>query len=643
MGANVMATPALPKGFVLEGSAPALPAGFVLESDQPAQKVDQGADIAAGATRGMAPYAGGAALGAAAGAPLAGVGAIPGAIAGAGAVALSQFVGDPVIGAINAAFGTNITTPSQALDELMTRAGIPQVQTTAGRIAQAASAGATGAGGMAAAGKAMQSAAGQAAPMISGIGKQLATGVRQSVAGGAGAGIGGQVAAESGAGIGGQIAASLLGGVAGAKAAGSRIAPSPKATAQQQAVAEAGSAGIPVLTSDIRQPTTFAGKWAQTAGERVPVAGTGPVRATQQAARVDAVKQLIQDFGADADNLADDVLKNLTAKRSSELGKYAGMKNAVIDRLDDVGEVPMTRTTTAIESEVKRLKSMKSPESFAVADKLESFGNAIQGQGLRNIEELRKQLGDAFKGESMSNIRSTAEKSLQGLYGPLKQDMGDFIRANGMRRDVDKWMIADKNLSGMIGEVNQTALKTALDRGQVDATGLQTMLFGKKPGDLRVLYRNLTPDGQANARAAILQKAFAGTDGSPEKFVNNLSKLDQPVKAFFKDDDLNRLEGLQRALKLTRRAGDAGINPPTGQQLALPVGAAVLADLLGSGGAAIATGSGIGGAARIYESAPVRNLLISIPRLKAGSPEEAAAVKRLIAVIQQQQQNKEEK
>lgn len=619
MGANVMATPALPKGFVLEGSAPALPAGFVLESDQPAQKPRStteelkrqlGLTVRAGAE---------------------GVAGTLGVVSDPIGVVLNQVLPDEL----------KSIPLRDAISSLLTRAGVPEPETALERVVQAGAQSMAGTGATAKAAQGISSLV--SSPVAKAVTQQMAAQPGQQIIGSATGGMSGQVAAESGAGIGGQIAASLLGGIAGSKAAGSRVAPSPKAAAQQQAVTEATKAGIPVLTSDIRQPTTFAGKWAQTAGERVPVAGTGPVRATQQAARVDAVKQLIQDFGADADNLADDVLKNLTAKRSSELGKYAGMKNAVIDRLDAVGEVPMTRTTTAIESEVKRLKSMKSPESLAVADKLESFGNAIQGQGLRNIEELRKQLGDAFKGANMTNIRGTAEKSLQGLYGPLKQDMGDFIRANGQRRDVDKWMIADKNLSGMIGEVKQTALKTALDRGEVDATGLQSMLFGKKPGDLRVLYRNLNPEGQANARAAILQKAFAGTDGSPEKFVSNLSKLDQPVKAFFKDEDLKRLEGLQRALKLTRRAGDAGINPPTGQQLALPVGAAVLADLLGSGGAAIATGAGIGGFARIYESAPVRNLLISIPRLKAGSPEEAAAVKRLIAVIQQQQQNKEEK
>jgi superfamily II DNA/RNA helicase len=51
-----------------------------------------------------------------------------------------------------------------------------------------------------------------------------------------------------------------------------------------------------------------------------------------------------------------------------------------------------------------------------------------------------------------------------------------------------------------------------------------------------------------------------------------------------------------------------------------------------------AAAGGVGVAARIYESAPIRNLLIKIPQTISGSPEEAALLKRLTSTIQQQQQ-----
>jgi hypothetical protein len=45
----------------------------------------------------------------------------------------------------------------------------------------------------------------------------------------------------------------------------------------------------------------------------------------------------------------------------------------------------------------------------------------------------------------------------------------------------------------------------------------------------------------------------------------------------------------------------------------------------------------VGGAARLYESAPVRNLLMQIPRTKAGSAEEATLVKRLMSSLAAEQ------
>jgi hypothetical protein len=43
--------------------------------------------------------------------------------------------------------------------------------------------------------------------------------------------------------------------------------------------------------------------------------------------------------------------------------------------------------------------------------------------------------------------------------------------------------------------------------------------------------------------------------------------------------------------------------------------------------------------ARVYESAPVRNLMIQLGRTKSGGTEEAAILKRLISTMQVQAEN----
>jgi hypothetical protein len=161
-------------------------------------------------TRGLAPIATGAAIGAAAGAPFAGVGAIPGAIAGAGAAGLATFAADPIVGAVNSLFGTNYTMPTQAMEDLLTRAGVAKPKTEAERIIQQAVSGASGAQAGVALGKQLMTAAG---PVTRGVGQVLASQpVLQTVAGATG-GAAGQTAAELGAGPIGQIAATVAGGV----------------------------------------------------------------------------------------------------------------------------------------------------------------------------------------------------------------------------------------------------------------------------------------------------------------------------------------------------------------------------------------------------------------------------------------------
>jgi hypothetical protein len=165
-------------------------------------------------TRGLAPIATGALIGGGAGALVGGVGAIPGALAGAGAAGLSTMVADPIVGAVNSLFGTQYTMPTQAMEDLLTRAGVAKPKSEAERILQSTVQGAASAGGGVALGRSLQAAAGAGAPVTQAVGQVLASQpVLQTVAGATG-GAAGQTAAELGAGTVGQIAASVAGGIA---------------------------------------------------------------------------------------------------------------------------------------------------------------------------------------------------------------------------------------------------------------------------------------------------------------------------------------------------------------------------------------------------------------------------------------------
>jgi hypothetical protein len=469
----------------------------------------------------------------------------------------------------------------------------------------------------------------------------------QQVAGGAGAGAGAEFVREQGGGTGAQIAGGLLGGMAGAGGAGIAQALSAPRVAVPAAVTAAERASIPVMASDVAPPQTFMGKNLQQVGERIPLAGTGGLRATQQDARVAAVKDVLTGYGAGAEGLPDKVWRSVSTKRSGELTKYADMKKQAIAAVNSAGEVPVTATNAAIDDELARLSRI-SPEGFAPAISiLRRWKNDIQGKSLEDIEVLRKQIGEEFKSPELAAVSGEAQKSLNRIYNPLREDMGAFIRANGGSREANKWMIANRRLSELAGDLDKQALKSVLRNGDATPEAVNNLLFSQKRSDVAALYRALTPEGRANARAAVMDKVFRDIGGdteaiSPEKFITAVKKQGNAIGVLFSPEEAQRIGGLVKALNLTRRAGEAGVVTNTGQQGVAIAGLSGLTGLVGGllGGAAtagttvaatVATAGAIGGLARVMESRAARNILLQLN--KAKPQEEAPLVKRFIAAI----------
>ena len=565
-----------------------------------------------------------------------------GAIGGASSVA--TMVADPLTALVNKLLPDNMKQlpPSQGIQALLTMAGVPDAETEAQKILQSATAGLAAGGGTALAGKAMSAAPGA----IGAIGKTLAAQPVQQMAGGMASGIASESAAQAGASPAVQFGAGLAGGMVDSGLAGIQAKPSPVGPVQ-----EAERAGVKLMTSDVRQPTTFASRWLRSASEKIPIAGTGPVRATQQAQRIAAVKDIVRQYGAeDFTAVTDDVMDDLLGKRASDLTRWSTAKNEVIDAVSQstgTGAVPMTATTAKIDESIAALTSLKTAQVKPVIAILDDWKQAIQDQDLQSIEVLRKQIGEAFTAPDMASVRSTGERILSGIYPSVKQDMTDYIKAVGGEAAVNKWQVANKELSKMMGELDLGVMKTALNKGEMTPEAVKSILFSSKRSDVEALYRNLTPDGRAAARSAVIAKAaqdatvpteHIGDYISPDKFATQVKKLGNQVGVFFTGDDLKQVEGLVRVLDYTKRAASAGVMPATGVQLAIPAGAAALTQIFGSGiegfMGAMTAGAAAGGIARVYESKAVRDILTKLPTLKMGGPEEAAMLKRLIEAAQ---------
>ena len=582
--------------------------------------------------RGLAPAALGAGLGFMTGGP-------PGVLPGMALTTLGPVVGDPLVDGINKLLGTEFSTPTEALNNLLTAAGMAEAQTGTERVLQSTAGGVGGAGGAIGLGRTM---AQSARPVIAAIGDAMAAQPAAQLAGGAGGGASAQGAAEMGVGPIGQLFAGLVGGTAGAAAVPRPRVPLPPI------VQEAADANIPLLTSDVRPPRTVAARTAQVIGERIPGLGTGPVRNAQQQARVDAVRDIVNDYGGvDVNALPDLIVADLAQRRSADIQRYTGSKNEVINRLASAGTVPLQATMQRIGSQIADLRSRRTAVANEAADELERIMNDLQGRNLFELEAYRKDvLGNVFRNDPANQIspgaRDIGAKALRAIYDPVRQDMGDFIRQNGQRRDYQRWSVANARLSEEAGELQKQALARVLKTGGATPEAVNNLLFSSNPSDVAALYRNLSPQGRATARQAIIARAAARATGageeivSPTRFANEVQKLSRSVGVFFTGDELARVQGLTRVLNATRRAAEAAALPPTGVQAFLPTAAISGVGALGGGLEGFVKGlflsQGIGAAARVYESPAVRNLLLQASR--TDDPGRLTAIAQRIAAIE---------
>ena len=391
--------------------------------------------------------------------------------------------------------------------------------------------------------------------------------------------------------------------------------------------------GVRVMTSDIKPPRTFIGKTARAFGERIPIAGTGAPRAVQQEERIAAVTNLLKDFGAEhGDDVIGAVAKDFQATRGSAIAGLTRQKNSVIEGVQ--GAVQAPKAIAAIDEQVARLSGINSEAYAPVIAKLQSFKQQLaSGKNLSQIEGNRKLLGDLFADPSLASIRGDGQKALNAIYGPLREDMGAFIQSQGGQQAYNKWANANKQLSSMAGELDASAFKSALNKIETTPEAVASLLFNKNASEVKRLYGSLSATGRNKAQAAILLKAAEGAAEdtamgkiiSPQKFANAIEAMDKATGVFFANPDKARIDGFTRLLKATQEASVASVAPPTGVQNTIPAMTAGLVGLFG-GLKGLAAAGGYGVLARAYESAPVRDALLRVGRMKPGTKAESDAM-----------------
>lgn len=576
--------------------------------------------VAGAALRGLSPAAvgavGGAIMG---GAPTGGIGAVPGALIGAAGMTLA----DPVVAGINSLFGTHYTKPSDALNHYLTQLGVPNPDTQAERLAGAAGRGVGEGLGQVGLGKALMASA---RPAVQAAGRFFAEKPAEQIASSVGSEVGMQSAKEAGYGPTGQLLAGLGGGMGAGIGAGARPTVSAAAALPEGAV-EAEKRGIQTITSQEFRPETPLGNALAKSREITPF-GTGSLLRKQEKQRSQAIQDFVSEYaGVGSPTLTEELANQAISQREKIVKKLSGNKQEVLGRLSTTGQlVDMSATAKKAEDLALELENISPTANKQAIDQLINFATEITGKTPEEVEQRRKVLFKSLSDPTIGTPKDMASKAYNEVYGALNQDLGNHIKQFGKPTDFTKWSVSNRALSDLADDLKASSFNSLLKKGELTPEIVNNVLFTDKKSSIERLYKNLSTEGREVGRAAIITRALENaTDPSgvivPNRFATQLGKLENQVNVFFTGSDLDAVQGLQKALNYTRRAGEFAANPPTGAQAVPFVAFSGLQSQLGLAGAGLAAALNTG-LVRLYESKAGRNLLTQLGRVKSNSSSE---------------------
>ncbi|HBL9981243.1 TPA: lytic transglycosylase domain-containing protein [Salmonella enterica subsp. enterica serovar Fomeco] len=407
-----------------------------------------------------------------------------------------------------------------------------------------------------------------------------------------------------------------LGRAAGAAYRGIRGTIAPEA---QQAIQFANAADVPLHTTDVLQPNSRVGRMAQTTAENIPFTGTSSMRANQQEARSQLVDEFASRFGEYDPSI---VVGSLKAKSS-------GIRRAAVNRLEQVQNamagvnIQPSRAIQQIDNEIADLQKLGGAADNETISKLKVYRDELSrnagasgpmAMDLQQLSALRSQFRQDVKGERQALI-NRSEAAVNRVYNAMTGDIDSAIGQNLGNDTLRRYKQANAIYADEANKLQNTRLKNVIMKGDLTPEVVNNMLFSKNKSEVQNLYRSVGQVGRAQMRNGIIGKAMEKSGGSPDQFLRQVNLMSNQTGIAFKGRDAAYLKGLKNYLESTKRAGQAGVTTPTGQQtipFILGIGSATNPALVGAGG-------GYGLLARMYESEPARNAMLRLANTPRGS------------------------
>ena len=282
-----------------------------------------------------------------------------------------------------------------------------------------------------------------------------------------------------------------------------------------------------------------------------------------------------------------------------------------------------SRAIQQIDNEIADLQKLGGAADNETISKLKVYrdelssnagSNGPMAMDLQQLSALRSQFRQDVKGERQALI-NRSEAAVNRVYNAMTGDIDSAIGQNLGNDTLRRYKQANAIYADEANKLQNTRLKNVIMKGDLTPEVVNNMLFSKNKSEVQNLYRSVGQVGRAQMRNGIIGKAMEKSGGSPDQFLRQVNLMSNQTGIAFKGRDAAYLKGLKNYLESTKRAGQAGVTTPTGQQtipFILGIGSATNPALVGVGG-------GYGLLARMYESELARNAMLRLANTPRGS------------------------
>jgi len=365
--------------------------------------------------------------------------------------------------------GPRLKMAGESVNDLMTRAGVPEAQTASERVVEGINRGAAGAASTMGAGAALTAGAraGAAAAQVPGtvgqaVRAQLLEAPALQIGSGAASGAASSITRESGGGEGAQLAAGLVGGLAPLSISRKSVEV-PQLSQTAKAAKAAHEAGYVIPPSDVAP--TMLSEVLNGLGGKIKTAQFASAR-NQSVSNEMARKAL--GLPAEAD-ITIDALESLRRNAASAYAPVAA--SGTVTPTAAFGKA-LDQAIDPFVSQSKSFPGMKAPAVVSDINALRSpqfdAGDALNAiRSMREGADRAYRAGEALSGKAYRQAATALEDALEIHLKGLGQNGVEILRGfRGARQQIAKSYTVQSALNPQTGSVNAIKLASDLAKGK---------------------------------------------------------------------------------------------------------------------------------------------------------------------------------